>query len=173
MNSSSVQADVYLDLFCSKWASPVSHLWSGFRSRPASATSRRRCCGYRWSGRRLYLCTAGRIPLHQNPPWDIQKNKAECMWCFNSIKTDSISARCARWLLQAVTDAAIHRNATRGQSMFENDTKPTSCTWLEGKGCFLLLVLNQDVSQINHIQVKGKTYPISQQCERCVNRIGN
>lgn len=86
---------------------------------------------------------------------------------FNSIKTEGISARSARWLLQTVTDAAIPTNSTRGQSMFENDTKPTSCTSVDGKGCFLLLVLNQEVSQINHIQVKGKTHPISQQCERC------
>lgn len=51
--------------------------------------------------------------------------------------------------------------------MFVNDTKPTSCTWVEGKDCFLLLVLNQEVFLINPIQVKGKTHPISQQCESC------
>lgn len=45
--------------------------------------------------------------------------------------------------LQMPKHAAIHINSTRGQSMFEYCTKPTSCSSVEGKGFFLLLFLNR------------------------------
>lgn len=45
------------------------YLWSGFRSLPASAARRQRCCGSRWSGRRRCLCMAGRTRLHHYRPW--------------------------------------------------------------------------------------------------------